>query len=272
MRIDLHCHAFAEPIADRAISALNANLAEEYKTSFDGRLGTLVSELRANGFDHAVLCQIATKPSQFEPILQWSEAIRRGDFGEDAARMILPLPSVHPEDPARDEHLRRVAKDGFLGVKVHPYYQRFILDSPRAIDYFKAVRDNGLIAITHAGFDAGFPRDPICGPVRAVRLLEAVPGLRLVLSHFGGWNAWDEVVRHLIGGPFDLEISMSPTICDDENFRRMILCHPADRLYFGSDWPWMAHDRALAYLDSIEMAPARRAALMGGNARRLLGL
>ena len=272
MRIDVHCHAFAEAIVDRAMEALNGNLAEEYRTTFDGRLGTLVKELRDHGFNHATLGQIATKPSQFEPIFKWSESIRRGDFGEETARMILPLPSVHPADPDRETHLRQIAKAGYKGVKVHPYYQKLVLDSDDSIEYFKMVRDNGLYAITHAGFDAGFPHDRICDPVRVVRLLEAVPGLRLILAHFGAWSDWETADKYLIGGPFDIEISMSATMCDDALFRRMLLRHPADRLYFGSDWPWMSHDRALAYLDTIEMEPARREALMGGNAQRLLGL
>ena len=105
MRIDMHTHAFADKIAAKALAAIMAPLPPQYRTAYDGRLATLIAQLKANGFDRAALCQIATKPAQYGPILEWSQAIRRGDFGEEAARMIVPLPSVHPADPDREARL-----------------------------------------------------------------------------------------------------------------------------------------------------------------------
>lgn len=272
MQIDIHTHAFADKIADRAIAALHANIAPEHHTLYDGRLASLVAELKKYGFDRAMLCQIATKPSQFEILRDWAEMIRGGEFGPDAAKMIIPTLSVHPGDEKREEHLAEVAARGFKGVKLHPYFQKFELDSPDIIDYFKIVRDNGLFAIIHAGYDIGFPFDEICGPRRVLRVLESVPGLRLMVSHFGGWKAWEEVDRILIGSPVDIEMSMTVGFCEPELIKRMLTRHPLDHLYFGSDWPWSRYDKILPFLDSCDLTPGRRAAIMGGNAARFLGL
>ncbi len=272
MRIDMHTHAFADKIAARALETIMAPMPPQYRTPYDGRLATLLSQLKANNFDKAVLCQIATKPPQYGPILDWSQAIRRGDFGETAAETFIPIPSVHPDDPDRVAHLAEVAKLGFKGVKLHPYFQRFTLDTPDMLDYFRAVRDNGLFVISHIGYDIGFPFEDVCGPRRVVHVLEAVPDLRLMVSHFGGWLDWEEASRVLIGAPVDIEISMAIGFCAPELFKEMLFRHPADRLYFGSDWPWSQYGVTLPFLDSCGLDPARKEALMGGNAARWLGI
>lgn len=270
-RIDMHTHAFADKIARHALDAVMSNLPIEYHTRFDGRLATLVSQLKANRFDRAVLCQIATKPEHFLPIMQWSRAIRDGAFGEDVARMMIPLPSVHPDDPERFERLAAVAREGFRGVKLHPYFQRFTLDSAGLLDYFRCVRDCGLFVEVHTGFDIGFPFDDLCGPRRVVRVLEEVPGLRFMVTHFGGWLDWDEASAAIIGQPIDVEISMAIGFCPPDRLREMLLRHPADRLYFGSDWPWSDYRATLPFLEGLELPESRMEALMGGNAARWLG-
>ena len=271
MRIDLHAHAFADTIAERAMTALMATMPPGYQAE-DGRLGTLAAQLTASGFDAAVICSIATKPSQFDVILKWSEAIRNGAFGEAAARLAIPLLSVHPEDPERYRHIEQTARAGFKGIKLHPYYQGFALDAPATIDLLDCARRNGLVVVCHTGFDIAFPRERRCDPLRVRRLLDALPDLKFVASHLGGWMDWDEAERLLIGQPIDIEISMSLDYLPPGRVREMFLRHPADRLHFGSDWPWTRHDEQLARLEALQLPADRMQALMGGNAARLLGL
>ncbi|MBR3086905.1 MAG: amidohydrolase family protein [Kiritimatiellae bacterium] len=272
MRIDMHTHAFADGIARHALDSLMSHMAAEYFTKFDGRLSTLVSQLRAHGFDRAVLCQIATKPEHFVPIMAWSKAILAGEFGEDAARMIIPLPSVHPADPERHARLAEVARCGFKGVKLHPYFQHFTLDSPDMLDYFRAVADAGLFAEVHCGYDAGFPFEEICGPRRVARVIGEVPSLRFMVTHLGGWQDWDEAARILIGQPIDIEMSMTVGMCEPSLLRDMLMRHPGDRIYFGSDWPWSDHAKILPFLAGCGLPQSRMEALMGGNAERWLGI
>ena len=271
MRIDLHAHAFADTIVERAMAALLAEMPPGYRCE-DGRLGTLAGQLEACGIDAAVICSIATKPTQFDVIMKWSEAIRNGAFGEAAARRAIPFLSVHPEDPERYRHIEQTARAGFKGIKFHPYYQRFELDSPGAIDLMDCARRNGLVVVSHVGFDIAFPHDRLCDPVRVRRLLDALPDLKFVASHLGGWMDWEAAERLLIGQPIDIEISMSMDYLPAGRARELFMRHPADRLYFGSDWPWTRHDEQLARLEALQLPADRMQALMGGNAARLLGL
>lgn len=274
MKIDFHTHAFPEALAERAMAALNSRIAEEkYHSCGDGRLSSLVAELDRNGLDMAVVCSIATKPKQWKSILDWSLAILGGEFGEEAARRIIPLASVHPSDPEAVAHLGAVAKAGIKGVKLHPYYQEFALDAPETLDFLRAARDAGLFVVSHTGFDVAFERQELCGPARIRRVVEEIPGLRFVATHLGGWSAWDDVDRLLIGLPgLYIENSFAAFMLGAERMGDMLRRHPADHVLFGTDWPWRPHAFDVAAVESLPDSPEWKAGLMGGNAARLLGL
>ena len=274
MKIDFHTHAFPETLAERAMESLNARIAEvKYHSCGDGRLSSLVAELDRNGIDMAVVCSIATRPKQWRSILDWSLAILNGDFGEEAARRIIPLASVHPSDPEAPAHLAEIAKAGIKGIKLHPYYQEFCLDAPESLDFFRAARDQGLFVVSHTGYDVAFAHDPLCSPERIRNPVEKIPDLTFVATHLGGWGAWDEVDKFLIGlQNLYIENSFASFMIGAERMGAMLRRHPADHILFGTDWPWRPHDFDLAAIDSLPYPPEWKAALLGGNAAKLLGL
>ncbi len=268
MRIDSHVHAFAERIVERAMTALRQGLPAGYK-SFDGRLDTLLQHLDENGLERAVLCTIATKPEQFKVIMEWLGRLRGGELGARAAEMIIPLPSVHPDSPERYREIETVAKEGYRGIKLHPYYQRCLLDSDSTIDFMRCARANGLVVVSHTGYDIGFPRDPICNPLRIARLLDFVPDLKLVAAHLGGWLDWDEVERVLLGREVYLDISMTQRWLAPERFRELLLRHSPEHLLYGSDWPWGDQAEDIEALEALELPAELMAGIMGQNAARL---
>lgn len=254
------------------MDALEKKVPIEYRTGFDGRLSSLIASLTKNGFDKAVLCQIATKPDQYSPILSWSRAIQSGELGTTSMEKIIPLPSIHPSDPERSKHISEIAASGFKGIKLHPYYQGFVLDSSDIIDLAKEIRDNGLFLLTHTGYDIGFPKEDLCSPRKVMNLIEAVPNLRIMISHFGGWMDWQKAEEILIGAPVDIEISMAIGYTDKDTIVRMLKKHSQKRLYFGSDWPWSDYDKTLPFIGSLNLNDTFKKGLMGENAARFLGL
>lgn len=269
MRIDVHSHAYADKIVERAMQQLKSRMPPDYQSE-DGRLTSLVASLAENGLDAAVVCSIATKPPQFDVIMEWSAAIRNGVFGEETARRVIPFISIHPSDPDRYGRVEQIAKAGFKGLKFHPYYQGFVLDDPEAIDLFRCVARNGLTIICHVGFDIAYPHDRICDPVRVRRVAEALPDAKFIAAHFGGWMDWDEAEAHLVGQPIDIEISLALDNLPLDRVRDMIMRHPQDRLHYGSDWPWSRHAESLALLEKMALPRERLTALLGGNSRRLI--
>ena len=259
--IDFHAHAFPDPLAARAISQLEHGGG--VKAFLDGRVSSLLASMDGAGVATSVICSIATKPEQFEPILKWSKQI--------ASQRIVPLPSIHPRDPDPVGQARRVAEAGLLGIKLHPYYQEFNLDDEALFPLYRVLDELGLLVVFHTGFDFAFSRDRKGDPVRIRRILERVPTLRLVTTHMGAWDDWDEVEEHLIGQPISMDVSLSLDLLGRERARDMILAHPADRVLFGTDSPWASQAGTLEAVRALDLGEEREQAILWKNARALLG-
>jgi len=260
--VDFHTHAFPDELADRAIEALEAGSAGA-KAFLDGRVSSLLSSMDRAGIETSVVCSIATKPAQFEPILSWSKKIRSG--------RIVPFPSFHPSDGDYREHVLRIKGEGFKGVKLHPYYQDFYLDEERMFGVYEAIAREGLIMVMHTGFDIAFARVRRADPARVLSVHERFPELRMVATHLGAWQQWDEVSEILIGRDIYVELSFSIEYLKDRA-KDIILSHPEGHVLFGTDSPWTGQKETLDKVRGLGLGERLEEALLGGNALRLLGL
>ncbi len=271
MIIDVHSHHFPDHIAARAIAGLVARTQDRLQPAGDGTLGNQLDHMEHDGVDKAVLCQIATKPTQFEVLLKNARAIRAGRMGARAQQMIIPFLSIHPADRDYKKHLEQVAAEGFKGIKVHPYYQNFSLSDPRAFPIFEVVASLGLVVECHCGYDIGYPgRYDACGPNDIATLLEHVPNLKFIAAHLGGCaghpaHATDKL-RDL-GCYIDTSVLAQKFHHDEE--MRLLATWPTERLLFATDFPWVSYAEAIQWVKSVR-AQADWEAVLGGNASRLL--
>ena len=90
MIIDFHSHNFPASIACRAMSAMCHVTEGHLWAAGDGTLANHLDHLQSAKVDKAVMCPIATKPTQHGIILRTACAIRDGAMGERAAKMIVP--------------------------------------------------------------------------------------------------------------------------------------------------------------------------------------
>jgi hypothetical protein len=103
---------------------------------------------------------------------------------------------------------------------------------------------------------------------------EAIPGLRLVACHYGGYHLLDAAESVLVGSRVVLETSWPPSIADldADRVRSIIARHGAARFVFGSDWPMAEPGREIAALRSLGLAEEEQDAVLGGTLARLLGI
>lgn len=273
--IDFHTHNFPDALAPRAVESMVKKLDGRLVPFGDGTVATQLRDMAAAGVDKAVVCPVATKPTQFQVILDRAKAVRDGEFGEEAANRLVQLCSVHPADQDFEEHIRQVAVAGFKGVKVHPYYQGFALDDPKVVPYFKAICDAGLFVIAHCGIDLGFVDSPMtCGPAQIAALLKAVPGLTFVAAHLGGSGGNPP---HATDALLEFENCFLDTavvnVCDeDAECRRVMTEWPADRLLFATDYFWRDEGFIAGWVRQCRPDPAEQELIFSKNAHRLLGL
>ncbi len=274
MIIDFHTHNFPDSIAQRAIATMVEKLRHEFVPFGDGTLACQLAAAKSDGIDRCVMCPVATKPAQADVILRTARAIRDGELGEEAARVIIPLASACPADPDCKVRLKAIADAGIKGIKLHPYYQGFRLDDPAVFPFFSAVRDLGLVVIVHCGYDHGFPDGPMtCGPREIARLLSAVPGLgpRFVAAHLGGHlgNPPGATDRLLETGCL-IDTACLEMLQDDPEAIRIMESWPTERVVFGTDYPWNRQRPLVEWVKSHRPDPAAQEAIFHLNAERLL--
>lgn len=260
--IDFHTHAFPDALAARAIPALEAE-APDVKAFHDGRLSSLLRSMDEAGIGRSVICSIATRPEQFDPILRWSSSI--------ASERIIPFPSLHPSDGDFQQRVRRIAGEGFRGVKFHPYYQDFYLDEERMLPIYEALMRHDLIIVMHTGFDIAFERIWRCDPQRVLNVYDRFPGIKLVTTHLGAWEHWDEVQRLLLGRNIYMELSFSVESLGGR-LKDFIEAHPEGYVLFGSDSPWTGQRQTLEAVRGLGLRTETLQGVLYDNAAGLLGL
>lgn len=261
MYIDFHTHIFPDQLAARSIPFLEQQ--GSVKAHLDGTLSALLKSMDRAKIAQSVICSIATRPAQFDSILAWSKEIK--------SERIIPLPSVHPEDPELVEHIGQIGAAGFAGIKLHPYYQQFAIDEKRLFAVYEKLAAERLLVVMHTGHDIAFPESDIASPARIARVLEEFPDLLLITTHCGAWKQWEEVSRFLLGRPVYMDISFSLALMGKERARAFLESHDEDYLLFGSDSPWEDQATAISQVRELGLDRRLEEKILGGNARRLLG-
>jgi uncharacterized protein len=172
-----------------------------------------------------------------------------------------------------EEAVDRVADLGFKGIKIHPYYQDSPLDSRETLILARRAAKRNLILLCHCGYDAAFEAAPIASAEKTRRLMDAVDGLTLVAAHLGGWKDWVDARKYLVGYPVYLDTSFSLQYLSREESLDFLTAHRTTHLLFGSDSPWEDQRVSLGRLTELrfELGNERLQAIVGGNARALLG-
>ena len=258
--IDIHAHAFPDQVAASAIPYLEEE--GDVKAMHDGRIQSLLDHMDRDGVEKSVICSIATRPSQFEAIMDWSLQVR--------SERVIPFPSFHPSDPHLLEHIDSIKTAGFKGIKMHPYYQQFFLDDENLFPAYEKISRHGLILVMHTGFDIAFPRIRRCDPRQILNVLTRFPDLKMVTTHLGAWQQWGEVEELLAGRNIYMDISYTLDQIDTETARRIILKHPPEYILFGSDSPWSGAGDTYRHLQALELGAEREALILRKNGLALL--
>ncbi len=259
---DSHVHIFPDAIAARVVAELGAKAG--ITAPGDGTRAGLLEQMRRNGIDGALNCPIATRPEQVAGINAKALAGNRWP--------LLSLGTIHPDTPDPECVLEDLRAGGVAGIKLYPEYQAFHLDEPRLAAVWRTCERLGLVVLIHAGEDIGFT-PPCHAPPAAIRaVLSAHPRLKLVAAHFGGWNQWGEVRRHLLGVPVWFDLAFTIGYLPDAEVVEMVRRHGVHRVLFGSDAPWSDPGAGLEAVRRLPFTPEERAAILWDNAAALFGL
>lgn len=263
--IDTHTHVFPDAIARKSMDALES--VESVKAYGDGTLAGLKSSMEKSGVDLSLVLPVVTKPKQFESVNRFAAYL-------NTVPGIRSLAGIHPDCEGVDEKLDELKEAGFAGVKLHPDYQGRDIDHPGYIKILERLRDRGMIAVIHAGFDPAFPDHIHCPPDRSAPVVKALTGNGrpfIVLAHMGGLFQEELVLRHLVGLPVYFDTSYMLDKRPTETFLEILRAHGTDRVFFASDSPWTDVASYVSHFFSLPLTEEEREALLHGNAERFFG-
>lgn len=270
--IDFHTHAFPDKIAKKTIQMLSQKAG--IPAHSDGSVQGLRDVLQAAGISLGVVLPVLTRPEQFASVTRFALELNQKAAVEGAGSgtRLLSFGGIHPDTPDYKGEIKQLSDSGFLGIKLHPDYQGVFFDDIRYLRIIEYAAELGLIVVTHAGIDIGFPEPVHCTPQRALRVLRKIKPDKLVLAHCGGFGLWEEVLGTLAGEPVYLDTAYSMGHIPEELFLKLCRTHGTERLLFATDCPWGNPAKDLDTFLSMPLLKSEQDLILYQNAEKLLGM
>lgn len=260
MIIDVHCHAWPDVMAERALGPRVPQLPRVG----DGKISTLPGVLERSGVDRGVLLGIADSAKHVAGTNRFVGRARGGS--------LLGFGTIHPDLPV-EENLASLRDNDIRGVKLHSLFQGFAYDDRRVWDVLEAFGSE-IAVIAHVGAGGDRESNERATPGMIRDIVRQFPELKMIACHFGGYHRLEEAEADLLGENVYLETSWPPTMAGlaPEKVREIISRHGADRIVFGSDWPMADPAAEIAAIRALGLSDETTEGILGGNVARLLGI
>ena len=257
--IDFHNHIFPGKIVRKAVDAIGAFYASAMEGV--GSPEDLLADGKKAGVSRFVVHSAATTPAQVQHINEFihDEAQKHPEF--------IPFATLHPFMDDLEAEVDRILSWGMPGIKLHPDFQQFNLDDPRALEMYRIVGDRAIFLL-HMG-DA---TRSYSAPERLARVLDRFPSLRVIGAHFGGYNAWEQSRRYLVGRDLYFDTSSSLFKLTTQEALDMMHDHGVEKMLYGTDYPMWTHEEELGRFDALPLSEQERQMIFHDNGAKLLGL
>lgn len=187
--------------------------------------------------------------------------------------LLLPFGSVNPASPDWEEDLRRCAEEHRMpGIRLHPNYHGYTLESPGFARLLRFATEKGLIVQLAMAMEDERMMHPLLrvapvNPAPLVDLVKATPGLRLVVLNAMNLVRGDLLTRLINAGDVCVETSM---LDGAGCVGRLLQQVPFESVLFGSNAPMFYFDAAVLKLEESPLTLTQLRAVRAGNADRLM--
>ncbi|MBR6198951.1 MAG: amidohydrolase family protein [Spirochaetales bacterium] len=260
MIIDFHAHIYPDKIAAKASAAIG----EFYDApmAWHGTVEELIASGDKIGVDKYVVLSAATKVEQVEPINNYI-------LGEVAKQpKFIGFGTILPGYTDFENEMKRIRAAGLRGIKIHPDFQKFQIDSSAMDPVYEVLSDLGMPILVHAG-DC---RYDFSGPKRIANVLDKHPKLKLIAAHFGGYTEWGAATEYLVGRRVWFDTSSTFWKLPMADAKTMMRKHGVDKFLFGSDFPMWDHADEWSRFVQLGLQGDDLDAVLYKNALSLLGL
>lgn len=258
--IDAHTHIYPQKISEAAVQSIS----DFYGISMfgDGTIETLLSAGSEAGISKFLVHSVATTPQQVERINNFLA----GEI-QNHPDQLIGFMALHPDMEDPDAEIARAMSLGFKGIKLHPDFQKFAIDDPKAFAIYEAAQ--GKLPIL---FHIGDYRYNFSHPTQLATVLDNFPKLQVIGAHFAGWSEWDDAAKYLKTYRLWVDSSSSSYSLPPEKIRKMIDVFGTDFVLFGTDYPMWGPKKELEILNSLGLTEDELEKIFFKNASELLNL
>ncbi len=286
MALDFHVHYLGDDYLDNMSHYISLAESREYVRevvvrsieSLQGSaldLQTYLDGKDSLGIEESVIFGLADTPQGCFDLNTRVAELAASRPGEIYGFGTVPTPDV---EAARTE-MRRVREDlGFLGIKLYPSLSNLTFRSEQVLQLLDFASQLDLVVLTDCSFACWDSPGYLGSDNRFHHLLQALGQLsrrpKIVAAHLGGGLVYfRDMYRWAYGEDhFDtLWFDISPFF-PASMIGAALEVVQSERLLFGSDFPFSTGRENLDNLAQLDLSPADRAGILGGNARNLLGL
>ncbi|MDR1674611.1 MAG: amidohydrolase family protein [Oscillospiraceae bacterium] len=259
MIIDSHAHIFPDKIALKAAKGIGEFYGLEMR--YDGSIKSLLESGEKAGIDKFIVHSVATVPEQIRNINNFlASAV------EQYPEKLIAFATLHPDMKDMPGEINRIRDMGFNGVKLHPDFQKFNIDSRKAMKIYERIEGQFPLLVHTGDYRYEYSK-----PSRLVSVLENFPNLDVIAAHFGGWSQWNEAEKALAGKRLFVDTSSSFYSMTPDKAKQLIDAFGADRCLFGTDYPMWDAAQELEMLKKIPISDGQMEKILHGNIEKLLG-
>jgi uncharacterized protein len=263
MVIDFHTHIFPR----RKAAAILSRLSNKFNIPHfaDGTIDGLLNSMKRTQIQLSLVSRITIHPEQVVAVNNWVLGCKR--------KNILPMATIHPDQPQGAAYVEDIKKAGFAGIKLHPDYQGFYAHDRSMYPFYEIAQALQVPILFHAGLDRGLAPPFKAMPKQLLKVHRDFPRLTMIAAHMGGEDNYQETEASLLGTDVYLDTAFILRIMGQNILKRFIQKHPIERFLFGTDSPFTDQKTELHFLNNLPfLSSCQKEKIAGRNAARLLNL
>jgi len=179
-------------------------------------------------------------------------------------RAYMGINPNYPEVIERDLADYDAYPEVYVGFKLLADYHRVGVDDPRNTPVWEMADARGLPVLLHT-----WANSPYNGHEPVKRVLECYPNARVLLGH-SLFDQWDQAAELAFTHP-NCYLELTAASIERGAMEQMLQRVGADKLIFGTDFPWFSYPYCIGAILGADMTDEDRRNILYRNARRLLG-
>ena len=257
--IDFHCHIFPDRIAQKATRATGEYYGVEM--ALGGTVNELLEQYNSTACEKIVVHSSATVATQVTKINDFIYQSMQKNIDK-----LIGFGSLHPDMDDPYSEVARIKAMGLKGIKLHPDFQNFELDSEHADDMFRAIGEKYPVLI-HLGDE----KTDKSHPQRMYNLAKRFPYTTFVGAHLGGYAKW-QVAEGLLAGLDNMffDTSSSLSFLEPEYAASLIKKYGTKHVVFATDYPMWKFDDEIARFNKLNLTGEECEDIFYNNAASIL--